>query len=99
MRTTIYIPDDLVEGIKEKAWSLKLSVSGYFVNLHRKSLPISPTLGTKQGAPEKTVSVAQSQANIGDPRFAVEAKSEKYKEKNPNEICGNCHKALKYCFC
>jgi len=34
MKKTIWVPDELVEGIKEAAWRERKSVSSYLVGLH-----------------------------------------------------------------
>ena len=35
MKVTIWVPDDLVQGIKDAAWGSRKSVSGYLVDLHK----------------------------------------------------------------
>ena len=37
MKVTIWIPDKLVEDIKESAWEARTSLSNYLVKLHRSS--------------------------------------------------------------
>jgi len=38
MRTTIYMPDELVGSVKEIAWRSRKSVSEYLMDLHREKL-------------------------------------------------------------
>lgn len=40
MRVNIWIPDDLMEGVKEAAWEMRASVSGYLVALYLGNKPI-----------------------------------------------------------
>jgi len=34
MRTTIWIPDEIVQGMKDEAWRRRISLSKYLVSLH-----------------------------------------------------------------
>jgi len=38
MRTTIYVPDELVDGLKESAWVSRKSVSEYLLDLHKAAM-------------------------------------------------------------
>lgn len=73
MRTTIYIPDDLVDEIKEAAWREKISVSGYLIGLHKES-SLSPIKMEGDNVPDYKKS-KPAERLFGDPPEIIKSYS------------------------
>ena len=113
MRTTIYIPGDLVKEIDEAAWMLRKNRSEYFVDLHRRHVEKMKT--KDKLLQEKISSVPSSEeikvGKVEDYELGIQIDkdfkasgmrpkySQKYKDANPNERCDCCLKAVKFCDC
>lgn len=65
MRTTIYIPDKLVDGVKEAAWRNRKSVSKYFLDLHLGNVGIQNKKPSQPEKSEKTI-VENLKSNVQD---------------------------------
>lgn len=87
-RVTIYVDEVEWEGVKESAYQARKSAGAYLMSLHLGgvSLVDNPPVDTG-GTPEPEIKVHR-------PKY-----TSKYKEQNPNEVCVECRKALKFCFC
>lgn len=83
MQKMIWIPNDLVEGIKEAAYNERKSVSQYLVDLHREKVDSKLM--------DNFSSKIQIEDYNGKPIY-----TETYRRHNPMELCSTCGKALKF---
>jgi hypothetical protein len=109
MQRMIWIPDDLVEGIKESANKEGKSVSQYLVDLHRKISEVKEGILRDYVTPPKErygespvettkreIKTLLDEKPIKDQIKAVSKYSEEYRKRNPMEECSYCGKALRF---
>lgn len=87
MQRMIWIPDDLVEGIKESAVREGKSVSQYLIDCHRGRTVIT-VKDVKLERPDIEV-IKQAVRDKEKTKY-----SDEYRKKNPMERCSVCQKAL-----
>jgi hypothetical protein len=86
MRINIWIPDEFVKEVRDRAYRDRKSVSEYLVELHRVNVL---KCGDKMLEP----------AELLKAELIYMGHDEGYKKINPMEVCRNCNKALKFCRC
>jgi hypothetical protein len=95
MRINIWIPDDLIEGVKESAYKKRKSVSQYLVDLHRAKIDIPAKMTSEPTKEVKKSILTTEQIEMKEklrPLYTNE-----YRGKNPMETCKTCGKAIKFC--
>lgn len=112
MRTTIYIPDNLIDEIREEAWKQRLSVSKYLIHLHQ-LLKIGAEevssgekilLEAEQKERDsikgvmRTISLS-SYPTVSFQEGPKETDRQRYQRLHPKEWCPSCRNRNKDCVC